>query len=388
MDLDAFRRLLTPRGQEALKAAAEVVGDDPVAAVTRLRRSHDAGLTSAALTQAMLRARAAGKFGADAELMYFTRAGLEQATRREVADHRARRMAPGSLVADVCCGVGGDLLALARAGCAVEAVDADPLTAAIARANADALGLGDRVSVRTADAATVDPSAFDVLFADPARRTARGRTFDPMAYSPPWPEVLEMVARSRAACLKVAPGIPHGFVPDGAEAEWVSYRGEVKEAVIWCGGLAGGGGHRATMLPSGATLTPDPALGRAEHGPVGRYVYEPDGAAIRAHLVAEVAALVGGRLIDPQVAYITGDVAARTPWASGYEVHEVLPFSLKRLRAALRERGVGNATIKKRASAVDVDRLRKDLRLSGDQSATVILTRIGEKPFALICTPF
>ena len=66
----------------------------------------------------------------------------------------------------------------------------------------------------------------------------------------------------------------------------------------------------------------------------------------------------------------------------------MLPFSLKRLRAALRERGVGNATIKKRASAVDVDRLRKDLRLSGDQSATVILTRIGEKPFALICTPF
>ncbi|MBB4913945.1 class I SAM-dependent methyltransferase [Streptosporangium saharense] len=386
MELDSFLGLLTPRGQEAL-AAAESAGDDPVAAVTRLRKTYDADLTSAALTQAGLRRRAAEKFGADAQVMYFTPNGLEQATRREVADHRALRVPPGSRVADVCCGIGGDTLALARAGCVVEAVDADPLTAAVARANAEALGFGDRITVRTADAATVDPSGFDVLFADPARRTARGRTFDPMAYSPPWPLVLEMARAARAACLKVAPGIDYAFIPQDAEAEWVSYRGEVKEAAIWCGALAGGVGRRATMLPSGATLTPDPALGTAEHGPVGRFVHEPDGAAIRAHLVAEVADAVGGHLLDLRIAYITGDGPARTPWASRYEVHETLPFSLKRLRAALRERGVGNVTIKKRGSAVDVDRLRKDLRLPGGKSAVVILTRIEERPFALICTP-
>ncbi len=387
MNLDAFRELLTPRGQEALGAAAGIAGDDPVAAVTRLRKTYDADLTSAALTQATLRLRAREKFGADADLMYFTRTGLEQATRREVADHRARRVPAGSRVADVCCGIGGDLLALARAGCSVEAVDTDPLTAAIAQANADALGFGDRVSVRAADASALDPAAFDVLFADPARRTARGRTFDPMGYSPPWPAVLEMVARAGAACLKVAPGIPYEFVPEGAEAEWVSYKGDVKEAVIWCGALAGETARRATILPSGATMTPDPALGAPGTGPAGRYIYEPDGAAIRAHLVAEIAAAVGGRLLDPQIAYITGDVATPTPWASRYEVHETLPFSLKRLRAALRERGAGNVTIKKRGSAVDVDRLRKELRLSGEESAVVILTRIGDRPFAFVCGP-
>ncbi|WP_436761173.1 class I SAM-dependent methyltransferase [Streptosporangium sp. V21-05] len=387
MNLDAFLELLTPRGQEALDAAAGTTGDDPVAAVTRLRRTYDADLTSAALTQATLRLRAREKFGTDADLMYFTRTGLEQATRREVADHRARRVPAGSRVADVCCGIGGDLLALARAGCSVEAVDADPLTAAVAQANADALGLGDRVTVRAADASTLDPAAFDVLFADPARRTARGRTFDPMGYSPPWPAVLEMVARAGAACLKVAPGIPYEFVPEGAEAEWVSYKGDVKEAVIWCGALAGGTARRATILPSGATMTPDPALGDPATGPAGRYIYEPDGAAIRAHLVAEIAASVGGRLLDPQIAYITGDTATPTPWASRYEVHETMPFSLKRLRAALRERGAGNVTIKKRGSAVDVDRLRKDLRLSGGESAVVILTRIGDRPFAFVCGP-
>lgn len=383
MDLDAFGELLTPRGQRALAEAAELAGTDPVAAATRLRRTYDAALTSAALTQAALRERAAAKFGADAAVMYFTPHGLEQSTRREVADHRARRMGAGRVI-DACCGVGGDLLALARAGCEVDAVDLDPLTVAVASANADALGLAGRVRVRVGDAARVRPEEYDALFADPARRSGKGRTFDPMAYSPPWPVVLDLVARAPRACLKVAPGIPYEFIPEGAEAEWVSYKGEVKEATLWTGPLIGPV-RRATLLPGGHTLT---ATGvQAPVGPMGRYVYEPDGAAIRAHLVGEVAEMIGGRLPDPMIAYITADEPGHTPWASGYEVDEVMPFSLKKLRAALRERRIGNVTIKKRASAIDIERLRADLRLSGENSVVIILTRILDKPSVIICNP-
>ncbi|MGW4409930.1 class I SAM-dependent methyltransferase [Nonomuraea sp. NPDC004702] len=383
MDLDAFGELLTPRGQRALAEAAELAGTDPVAAATRLRRTYDAALTSAALTQAALRERAAAKFGADAAVMYFTPHGLEQSTRREVADHRARRMGAGRVI-DACCGVGGDLLALARAGCEVDAVDLDPLTVAVASANADALGLAGRARVRVGDAAQVRPEEYDALFADPARRSGKGRTFDPMAYSPPWPVVLDLVARAPRACLKVAPGIPYEFIPEGAEAEWVSYKGEVKEATLWTGPQVGPA-RRATLLPGGHTLT---ATGvQAAVGPMGRYVYEPDGAAIRAHLVGEVAELIGGCLPDPMIAYITADEPSHTPWASGYEVDEVMPFSLKKLRAALRERRIGNVTIKKRASAIDIERLRADLRLSGENSVVIILTRILDKPSVIICNP-
>ncbi|MBB2742340.1 UNVERIFIED_ORG: SAM-dependent methyltransferase [Microbispora rosea subsp. rosea] len=396
MDLDAFRTLLTPTGRGALDEAVKILADgaDPVAAASALRRSHPADLAAAALTQASLRRRAEAKFGPDAAVMYFTPHGLEQATRPEVAAHRAARIRAagiraagepegGPAVLDVCCGIGGDLLALARAGCPVDAVDLDPLTAEIARANAAALGLSCLADVRTGDAALADPGGYGLLFADPARRGARGRTFDPMAYSPTWPVVLDLVARAPAACLKVAPGIPYEFIPEGAEAEWVSYRGEVKEAAIWTG--MGPGGRRATLLPSGATLTASGA--EAETGPVSRYLYEPDGAAVRAHLVAEVAALVSGRLVDPRIAYITSDRLVRTEWAPCYEVTDVMPFSLKRLRAVLRERRVGVVTIKKRGSAVDVERLRKDLRLSGDNSVVIVLTRIEERPFALLCQP-
>ncbi len=386
MDFEAFRELLTSRGLRALGEATELVGADPVVAATKLRRTYDAALTSAALTQAGLRDRARAKFGADAARMYFTPHGLEQATRAEVAEHRARRLTAGTglRVVDACCGIGGDLVALARAGCTVDAVDTDPLTVAVATANAEALGLADRVTVTLADAASVTPEAYDVLFADPARRTSRGRTFDPLAYSPPWPVVLDLVSRSRRACLKVAPGIPYEFIPGDAEAEWVSYRGDVKEATLWTGD-AGAGGRRATLLPGSHTLTATGA--RAATGPVGRYVYEPDGAAIRAHLVGEVAELVHGHLPDPMIAYISGDEPIDTPWAARYAVDEVLPFSLKRLRTALRDRQIGNVTIKKRGSAVDIERLRRDLRLSGTKSTVIILTRIMDRPSVIICDP-
>ncbi|MFI7698432.1 methyltransferase domain-containing protein [Nonomuraea sp. NPDC049480] len=379
MDLDAFNELLTPRGRRALAEAGELTGADPVAAATKLRKTYDTALTSAALTQAALRERARAKFGEDAARMYFTPHGLEQSTRKEVAEHRARRLA-GAVVVDACCGIGGDFLALARAGCTVTAVDIDPLTVAVARANAEALGLAGRVTVAVGDAAAVRPEDYDVLFADPARRTSRGRTFDPLAYSPPWPVVLDLVSRAGRACVKVAPGIPYEFIPEKAEAEWVSYKGEVKEATLWTGDRPA---RRATLLPGGHTLAATGA--RAAVGAMGRYVYEPDGAAIRAHLVGEVAELVGGRLLDPRVAYIAGDEPVDTPWAARYEVDDLMTFSLKKLRAALRERQIGNVTIKKRASAVDIERLRSDLRLNGEKSAVIILTRIMDKPYALIC---
>jgi SAM-dependent methyltransferase len=428
VDIEGFQALLTPAGQEVLAeaAAADLSEAGLLATATRLRSRHPAGLVAAALTQVRLRARGRDKFGPDAGRMYFTPAGLEQSTRWSVAAHRARRFAAhpdGRRVLDLCCGIGADLVARGRAGCPGEGVEIDPLTVAVARANVAALGLSGLVTVREGDAARQDPAGHAAVFADPGRRTARGRVFDPRAYEPPLDVLLDLVRRAPAGCLKVAPGIPYEAIPADAEAEWISDHGEVKEAALWLGALSGPGGfpgpagtapggpgglpgpggapgdcgpvrRRATVLnPRGgepgtsATLVPQPGLGPAPVGPWLRYLYEPDGAVVRAHLVAEVAALTGGTLADPNIAYVTSDTLIATPFASAYEIDDVLPFSLKRLRAELRRRGTGILTIKKRGSAVDVERLRRDLRLSGPEELTLVLTRIGAAPFALLCRP-
>ncbi|MGD9483677.1 class I SAM-dependent methyltransferase [Streptomyces sp. TRM70308] len=381
----AFQALLTEEGARLLAELRDHDPADELALATRLRRDHSPALVSAALGQARLRQRAAAKFGAsDAARMYFTPDGVEQATRSTVAAYRARRLAERGVrrVADLCCGIGGDAIELARAGIEVLAVDRSPLTCAVLRANADALGLADRVRVRCADVTEVDVGGFDAVFADPARRGGRGRVFDPEAYSPPLSWALRAARRVPHAALKLAPGVPHEALPADAEAEWISVGGEVKEAVLWFGSGAGGA-VRATLLPGGHSLVSEP-LPAPPVGPVGRYLYEPDGAVIRAHLVAQVAQRLDGRLVDATIAYVTADALRPTPYARAYEVTDVLPFNLKRLRALLRERGVGTLTVKKRGSAVDPEDLRRRMRLAGPAVATVFLTRVQGAPTMLL----
>jgi hypothetical protein len=384
---EEFAALLGPAGQDVLEAVRDLEPAAELAAATRLRRTYEAGLVGAAIAQAALRRRAAAKFGPDAGRMYFTPAGVEQATRRVVAEHRAGRLKALGVrrALDLCGGIGGDALAFARAGMEVVAVDRDPLTCAVARANAAALGLSDAVEVRCADVTEVAADGFDAVFADPARRTVRGRTFDPEAYSPPLSWTLGAARGVPYAAVKVAPGIPHEAVPADAEAEWVSDRGDVKEAALWFGTAPGT--VRATLLPSGAALSAAQPLPAPPVRPVGRLLYEPDGAVVRAHLVAAVAQEVGGGLIDPTIAYVTADEPYPTAYATGYEITDTLPFGLKRLKAVLREREVGTLTVKKRGSAVEPEEVRRRVRPRGPNRATVFLTRVAGAPAMLIGQP-
>ncbi|MGH3489930.1 MAG: THUMP-like domain-containing protein, partial [Actinopolymorphaceae bacterium] len=362
-----------------------------------------------------LRRQARAKWGADADRMYFTRDGLEQATTGQVAAYRARRIADadlrpgapettpfrsggsdagrGARIVDLCCGIGGDLIALARAGLRVTGVDLDPLTAEIARANLAELGLTGVADVEVSDAREVDRTAYAGVVADPARRSHRGRIFDPADYSPSWSFVEELV-RESAACVKTAPIIPHRLLPDEVEAEWISAGGEVKEAALWSGrlspnspGTGSGVRRRATVLPAGASLTDADDPGDA---PVSRplaYVYEPDGAVIRAGLVTAVAPLIGGALLHPKIAYLTSDRLVSTPFASAFRVVDVLPYDVKVLRRALREREVGTLTVKKRGVDLDPPVLRRRLGVRGPAAATLVVTRTEAGTLALLVDP-
>jgi SAM-dependent methyltransferase len=374
--------LLDGPGAEVLAAAcADFQPGRELQLVERLRRRYDATLVTIAVTQASLRHRAVAKFGVDAERMYFTPDGLEQATRTRVGSHRAARIASTlarASVVDLGCGIGGDLISAARAGLRVTGVERDPETAATARANLAALGLPGEVVV--GDAESTDLTPYDVVFADPARRADGRRVFDHNAYSPPWSFVTGLLQRT--ACVKVAPGIPHDAVPDGVEAEWVSDAGEVKEAALWSGALYDGVARRATLLPGGASVTEAPEV---ESGPVGQYIYEPDGAVVRAGLVTAVAVAVDGWLLDPRIAYVTAPKLVPTALASAYEVVEELPYKEKALRSWVRSQGIGTLEIKKRGVDVDPAQLRKKLAPKGSATATLIITRIGRDAVAFSC---
>lgn len=379
MDLETFRWLTSDEGGALLAAVA--TGRDDL----RLVPGADADRVAAARTQVDLRRHAAAKLGPDAAAMWFTRDGLEQATRTRVAAHRAARISASGArtLVDLGCGVGGDLVAAARAGLTCVGVDLDPVRVAVAEANLAALGLPGAVAV--ADATELDLDPFDVAFADPARRSGRGRSFRVEDWTPSWDFVETLLARS--SCVKAAPGLPHDRVPDGVEAEWVSEDGEVKEVALW-GGLLATVRRRATVVAGAglATLTEQDPVSDEVRG-VGGFLYEPDGAVIRAGLVTAAAAVVRGGRVDPHLAYVTSAEEVRTPFARGYRVLEELPYREKQLRAALRERDVGSLTIKKRGVEVVPEELRPRLRLNGSLPATIVLTRVAGRGTALLVEP-
>lgn len=391
MDVAMVEFLRSPAGAALISRIADRYDDaDTLALSRRLRAEFAADQVAAAITQVSLRRKAATKFGADADRLLFTAEGLEQATHRHVAAHRARRVvATGAMsVRDLGCGIGADLLAFARTGTKVSGVELDPATAAVAQANLDATGAGGRVATGDATSARLDD--VDLVFADPARRGPAGRVFDPHAFSPPWSFVQDLLQGE--AVVKLAPGLPHEWIPDGVEAEWVSLDGRLREAVLWSG-RAVDCRRRATVLSwSGGRverhqLTDADDPGTADVAPVGRFVYEPDDAVIRAHLVTGFSALYSGWLLDRHLAYVSSDAFHATGLGRGYELVEVLPFKEKALRAALRARDIGTLTIKKRGVDVTPEALRARLRLNGGVPGTIILTRTPAGAQALLVRP-
>ena len=378
MDAETLDRLGTPDGLRALALADAQPDPGDVRAAQVLRGAFPVELAAAALTQASLRRRAVPKFGPRAPTMFFTPDGLEQATRPEVAAHHAARfVAAGvSRVVDLGCGIGSDALAFAAAGLEVVAVEQDPATAAIARLN-----LGPLAEVVVGDAEVLADELLrpgDGVFCDPARRTAAGRLWRVEDFTPSW-TLVERLLRSDStprlvAGIKLGPALPHALIPDTAAAEWVSHRGDTVEVGLWPRAAGPDPRRSAMVLPGSRLVVPDdlPQLDTAE--PLD-YVYEPDGAVIRAGGVTTVGVLVAGALLHPKIAYLTSDVLVHTPFAAAFAVTAVLPYKEKVVRRWLRDHQVGTLEIKKRGVDVDPAQLRKRLGLQGDARYSMLLTR-------------
>jgi SAM-dependent methyltransferase len=387
MNLNDFYFLLTADGQTLLAetAAAGLNADTHLQLAMRLRDQIGAERAAAVLETVALRQRAAAKFSR-ADQMYFERAALAQASAEVVARHRAGRYAQlgAARVADLGCGIGGDALALASHS-EVTGVDWEPLRLAMAQENLRVYGVNGRFHPLQADLSALSPLPVDAVFADPARRDEYGRRLfsvhdylPPLTYLDQWREQIPHLG------VKISPGVNYAELPAEAEVEFISVQGEVREGVLWYGGLRTAVARRATLLPGGDTLTSEEGGVETAVTPVQNYLFEPDGAVIRAHLVQRLAAQIGATKIDADIAYLTAPEPKTTPFARGYIVEDALPFQLKRLRAHLRARGIGRLTIKKRGSPLEIEALRRQLRLQGDEERILFLTQVNGVATAVI----
>ena len=366
-------------GRKLLGTIGEMPGDS-LSKQAKLRREYPAGLVRAAMALTDLRIRARSKFS-NADAMFFDREGLEQASGDVIAEHRAKRYKSFDRVADLCCGIGGDSSALAGKT-NLTSVDIRPERVEMARANVSACGA--RAQFVCADVRHWCPRA-DAVFIDPSRRD-EGRRVTRLSQYAPSVHDLSWLGPAQAVGIKVAPGIRHEELPEGCEVEFISVAGECREAVLWFGDLRSHARVRATLLPEGDSLI-GKSVEAVPCGPVSDYMYEPDRAVIRAHLVEQVALSIGAHKLSPDVAYLSSDTYVNSPFTRSYGVDAVIPFSIKRVQVYLSEHGVGRLEIKKRRFPMTPDAVRDKLRLKGSAACTLILTRVNDDPVAIFCRP-
>lgn len=387
MDAARLREILSREGLALLdEVGPHYSPADVVRTVARLRAAgHPPTRVAAVLDQAKLRQRARTKFGDFAERMLFTEAGLEQATRLEVAARHAGRFRDAGIdhVADLGCGIGADSLALAGLDIEVDAVERDEVTAAVAGYN---LAPFPAATVSLGSAEDAELSKLGGVWLDPARRTGGVRSHDPGNWSPSL-EFAFGVARELASGIKLGPGIDRELIPGEFEAQWVSVDGSVVELALYSRELARPGIRRSALVSRGGDwheLTAPADSADVEPRGLGQYLYEPDGAVIRARLIGDLARDLDAGMLDPTIAYLTADAARSTPFASVFRVTEHWPLDAKLVKRELRARGIGRLEVKKRGVDIDPARFRTSLALAGPHEATLVLTRVGGRRTALL----
>lgn len=391
MERSELLELLTPEGLGLLdELGASPATANPVTAVSRLRAAgHSPALVAAALTQDRLRRKAEGKFGPFAARMLFTQAGLEQATRLRVAALHAGRFRDAGVRAlvDLGCGIGGDALASAAIDIPVTAVDRDEVTATLASFN---LAPFPHARAVHANAEDVDLTEFDAVYLDPARRTAGHSETSRLTRSGDYTPSLDFafaLAATHAVGIKLGPGFDREDIPAGWEAQWISVDGQVVELGLWSPKLARTGVGRSALVIDAAgshELTAPEDSADVEVRELGEYVWEPDGAVIRARLIGDLARTLDAGMLSPGIAYLTGDEPIDTPFARRFRVLERFPLDEKALKRELKARGIGTLEVKKRGVDIDPAQFRKKMALSGKASATLILTRIDGRHTALL----
>lgn len=330
------------------------------------------------------------------ERMFFLPTSLEQATDEWVAAYKAARFPAQVPVADICCGIGGDLMALAKRG-PVIGVDCDAMVARLAQKNLETVPeAGDStVLAMTAEAflETYPAERFPCLHIDPDRRAEGVRTAR-MEFSAPGVETIDRLLEGRRlVALKLAPGNPCGngegeilerWGDRLLELEWIGRDRQCRQLVAWFGNAEMKQAWEpetrwATILPPHDSRPLRRLAGSAEK-PLppaelpGKFLFDVDSTVLAAKLEGTLAEEYALRAAFPGSIYLTGDCPITDDAAlECFEVLEILPFDRKRLKRAIAERNWGILEIKKRGATPTPEEVRKLLKLPKNKHAGTLL---------------
>ncbi len=372
--VDAEAWVLTTEPGNRLLAEVVMLKSIRPADLARFRKEASPAVVSAAVRLSRARAKAALKFE-HGQRMWVEPTAIEQATSEPVARHKARRFVC-PLVVDLCAGIGGDSLAFAVRS-DVLAVDRDQGMCRRLRYNASVYDRADRLLAVQARAEKFDIPAGAWLHLDPDRRADRQERARSLEDYAPGPDFWKWAAAQCAGgAIKLGPASDFAkhFAGPEYEVELISLRGECKEATVWFGELVSCH-RRATRLPEDVSWTDrDGPTGRfAAVSPLGALIFDPDPSLLRAGLLDGFALEHRLARVADGVDYLTGERMISTPFLTAFQVLDVLPLDLKRLRRLIAKNEIGTLEIKVRGVDCVPETLRRQLDLGGERAATLLV---------------
>ena len=393
-----FRWLTSVAAVEHLQTATRLFEKNlnPLKTAKLLRKTITPQQAALIMEQAQLRIRGRRKFD-QADSMFFTGKSLEQSTSSLLATYKARRFVDCWRVADLCCGIGGDLISLAqRKGPNAETVgvERDPVPAGFAAANLRAFKLQD---ARVANGSFEDFNleSFDAVHIDPDRR-AKGRTTTGDFFEPSLSNIFDRVSLDRQlVAIKVAPATNVESLGFPVEREWIGSWRECKQQVLWAGPgidsnmkvatvIAKDGARCHFKYSADATL---PARAKMAES-IGPYLYEPHASVLAARLGEALAHKYSLQYLSRGIAYMNSEkiLSGVEPILKGYRVDDVLSVDLKQIHKKLKSMDAGQLVIKKRGvDQVIADKVSR-LKLTGENKVTMILTRHDKSRRAILVT--
>ena len=355
-----------------------------VADIARLRKKYSAEQVAAGIGRVKARAKARAKFPDHWQKMIAEPAAMEQASSIWVGRHKAKRFADylkmegneGKRVCDLCCGIGGDMIALNEVCEKVVGFEMDKLRAWMCEVNT-----GGEVVVGDV---TKQELVGEVFHIDPARRESGKRiwNFEDILPSPTYLE--ELVEKNEAGCIKLAPSVDQEDLPFDCELEYVSENGRMVQGIAWTGGLDLNE-RTATMIRKEKVVTLSGEVDDDLYGYVegeGKYLFAVDPTIERADLMGELAEELKMGIVHPRLGLYTGDRLVESEWLRGFEVVETLPWKEGRVKGWLREHDSGIVEVKTRGKVVNPDVVQPQLSGKGNEAFTVFVLR---KHKAVVC---
>ena len=335
------------------------------------------------------------------EYLYPPRLNREQASSEATA--RYKTSVPDTehytlnTICDLTGGMGIDTLALSTVAEHVDYVEQDPILCSLMEHNCRILGIGN-ISIHCADSLEwlSNQEPYDLLYIDPARRSATGRKV--AAFEDCTPDILQHMpllwSKSRRLMVKASPMIDIHRAGEQlctvSDVHIVAVKGECKELLFLCDKTHDGPAvvHCVNLntlnTPSTLTFTrEEEASAEAIYcDTVGRYLYDPHAALRKGGCFRLLGQRYGIRLLDPNThLYTSPTLVSEFPGRTFEVLQEVAP-NRKAIKAALPN---GKASVICRNFPVAAAELQKQLGLHEGGDCCLIATTVGQRRTAFLC---